>query len=154
MFSEVTNVSTSEYESTKLGGRISQRKNQGEESYRHLHGRGKNGFLLDIGAESVQLEKPGKVSKLVSLSSKRPRVDRLEDPTSVAAEVDGIKDMPFKLGSLLTKCGSSGNICLFWNLELVLNANACLLSSGFQIQQIDPGKSFKDGRCHPWSLHM
>ncbi|TQE07033.1 hypothetical protein C1H46_007423 [Malus baccata] len=105
---EVTNaISTSEYESTKLGDLMSQRKNKGEESSRHLHGRGKNGFLLDTGAESVRLEKPGKVSKLVSLSSKRPRVDRLEDPTSVAAEVDGIKDMSFKLGPLLTKCGSS-----------------------------------------------
>ncbi|XP_068306336.1 uncharacterized protein [Pyrus communis] len=105
---EVTNaVSTSEYESTKLSDLMSQCKNQGEESSRHLHGRGKSGFLLDTGAESVQLEKPGKVSKLVSLSSKRPRVDRLEDPTSVAADVDGIKDMSFKLGPVLTKCGSS-----------------------------------------------
>lgn len=120
MFSEVTNaVSTSENEPTKLCDMMCRGSYRGEELSRHLHGRGKNGFLLDTGADSLQLErKPGKLSKLGS-SSKRPRVARFEDPTSLV-EVDGIKDMSYKLGSLLIKCGSSGNICFFWCCELVI----------------------------------
>ncbi|KAM1209018.1 hypothetical protein ACFX2J_014603 [Malus domestica] len=104
---ELTNaVSTSENEPTKLGDMMCRGSNRGEELSRHLHGRGKNGFLLDTGADSVQLErKPGKLSKLGGLS-KRRRVARFEDPTSLV-EVDGIKDMSYKLGSLLIKCGSS-----------------------------------------------
>ncbi|PQQ16641.1 uncharacterized protein Pyn_26891 [Prunus yedoensis var. nudiflora] len=103
---EVTNVvSASEYEPSKLGGQLL--SYQGEELSRHQHGRGKNGFLLHTGAESVQLErKSGKVSKMGSLTSKRPRIARLEDPTSLAG-VDGIRDMSDKLGSYLTKCSSS-----------------------------------------------
>ncbi|CAB4310414.1 unnamed protein product [Prunus armeniaca] len=102
---EVTNVvSASEYEPSKLGGQLL--SYQGEELSRHQHYRGKNGFLLHTGAESVQLErKSGKVSKMGS-STKRPRIARLEDPTSLAG-VDGIRDMSDKLGSYLTKCSSS-----------------------------------------------
>ncbi|ONI07228.1 hypothetical protein PRUPE_5G107200 [Prunus persica] len=103
---EVTNVvSASEYEPSKLGGQLL--SYQGEELSRHQHCRGKNGFLLHTGAESVQLErKSGKVSKMGSSTSKRPRIARLEDPTSLAG-VDGIRDMSDKLGSYLTKCSSS-----------------------------------------------
>ncbi|BFG31801.1 hypothetical protein CerSpe_180750 [Prunus speciosa] len=103
---EVKNVvSASEYEPSKLGDQLL--SYQGEELSRHQHGRGKNGFLLHTGAESVQLErKSGKVSKMGSLTSKRPRIARLEDPTSLAG-VDGIRDMSDKLGSYLTKCSSS-----------------------------------------------
>lgn len=104
MFSDVTNgVSASKSEPSKLD----------EDLSRHLHDRGRNGFLLNSGAESEQLQrKSGKVSKTGNLHSKRPRITQLEDSISVAG-VDGIKDMSDKLGSYLTKCNSSGNIMFF-----------------------------------------
>ncbi|BBH03407.1 hypothetical protein Prudu_014272 [Prunus dulcis] len=92
-------LSDKEYEPSKLGGQLL--SYQGEELSRHQHCRGKNA--------RTEIRKG---SKMGSSTSKRPRIARLEDPTSLAG-VDGIRDMSDKLGSYLTKCSSSD---LNWNI--------------------------------------
>ncbi|KAM5572343.1 hypothetical protein ABKV19_012423 [Rosa sericea] len=103
-YKDVT-IGSSKSESSKLDGQ--HRSYQGEDLSRHLHARGRNGFLLNHGIESVQLQRKSvKVLKTGSLPFKRPRLSQLEDSDSLTG-VDGIKDMPDKLGSYLAKCNSA-----------------------------------------------
>ena len=128
VFADVTNGS-SKSEPSKLDGQ-DRSSYQGGDSSRHLHAKGRNGFLLNHGIESGHLQqKSVKVSKTGNLPTKRPRITQLEDSVSLA-EVDGIKDMPDKLGPYLTKCNSAGNkMFTIVILNYTCVVNVCLSSS-------------------------